>query len=52
MNGKEKLRRPPIYHPPVKALLSPRGAYLILDTSEGGLLERGRIREEGAYSKS
>ena len=30
----------------VKALLSPRGAYLILDTPEGGLLERG------AYSKS
>ena len=26
----------------VKALLSPQGAYLILDTPEGGLLETGR----------
>ena len=25
----------------VKALLSPRGAYLILDLPEGGLIERG-----------
>ena len=25
----------------VKALLSPRGAYLILDLQEGGLIERG-----------
>ena len=29
----------------VKALLSPLGAYLILDTPEGGLLERGLNRE-------
>ena len=31
----------------VKALLSPRGAYLILDLPEGGLLERG-----GLFTKS
>ena len=30
----------------VKALLSPRGAYLILDLPEGGLIERG------AYSQN
>ena len=29
----------------VKALLSPRGAYLILYTSEGGLIERGFIQK-------
>ena len=27
----------------IKALLSPQGVYLILDTSEGGLLERGNL---------
>ena len=30
----------PSFHYTVEALLSPRGAYLILDTLEGGLLER------------
>ena len=29
----------------VKALLSPRGAYLILETPKGGLLERGAIQK-------
>ena len=36
-------------HITVKALLSPRGAYLISDLPEGGLIERGLIREGGAY---
>ena len=35
----------------VKALLSPWGAYLILYLPEGGLIERGCIRE-GAYSQN
>ena len=34
----------------VKALLSPQGAYLILDLPEGGLIERGLL-ERGAYLK-
>ena len=38
----------------VKALLSPwgGGAYLILDLAEGGLIERGLIREGGLFTKS
>ena len=36
----------------VKALLSPRGAYLILDAPEGGLIDRGLIREGGLFTKS
>ena len=36
----------------VEALLNPPGgAYLISDTPEGGLIERGLIRE-GAYSQN
>ena len=35
-----------------KALLSPRGAYLISDLAEGGLIERGLIREGGLFTKS
>ena len=35
----------------VKALLSLRGAYLILDTPERSLLERGLIREVGLIQK-
>ena len=35
----------------VKALLSPLGAYLILDLPKGGFIERGLIRE-GAYSQN
>ena len=31
------------HHITVEALLSPWGAYLILDTPEGGLLERGGL---------
>ena len=38
------------YHT-VKALLSPQGAYLILDLPEGGLIERGLIREVGLIHK-
>ena len=35
----------------VKALLSAQGAYSTLDTPEGGLLERGLIREGGLFKK-
>ena len=35
-----------------KALLNPRGAYLISDLPEGGLIERGLFRERGAYSQN
>ena len=34
----------------VKALLSPRGAYLISDLPEGGLNREGGLLERGAYS--
>ena len=34
----------------IKALLSPRGSHLFLDTPKRGLLERGLARE-GAYLK-
>ena len=37
----------------VKALFSPRGAYLISDLAEGrGLIERGLIREGGFFTIS
>ena len=36
----------------VKALLSPRGAYLILDLPEGGLYREGGLLERGAYSQN
>ena len=36
----------------VKALLSPRGAYLILDLPEGGLNREGGSLERGAYSQN
>ena len=36
----------------VKALLSPRGAYLISDLPEGGLIETGGLFERGAYSQN
>ena len=34
----------------VKALFSPRGANLISNLAEGGLIERGLIREGGLFS--
>ena len=40
------------YKPIVRALLSPRGAYFISGTPEGGLKERGLIREGGLFTKS
>ena len=36
----------------VKALLSPRGAYLISDLPEGGLNREGGLLERGAYSQN
>ena len=36
----------------LKAPLSLRGAYLISDLPEGGLIERGLIREGGLFTKS
>ena len=36
----------------VKALLSPQCVYLIMDAPEGGLIERGLIRERGLFTKS
>ena len=36
----------------IKVLLSPQGAYSISDLTEGGLIERGLIREGGFFTKS
>ena len=36
----------------VKALLNPRGADLISDLPEGGVIGRGLIREAGLFTKS
>ena len=48
----KKLKSNFSYKYTVKALLSPRGAYLISDRPEGGgLIERGLIREGGLFTK-